>query len=293
MGFFDRLLGRRAASGPAASGTASATAAKPLSLQLLFAEPPDLDQEALTTELRSFDPSMAHARCELDPSAAAQGTPLGLIGWGPHQLRLVGFDVPMPAGPLEACIQGAHYGQELKQRARAHKAHLLLFHAGGDVQPMEQYVALAAVAGVLAAHGALVVLNEAARTSLPAAPLGRDAADDAESALERLRTLPLPVLYMGFIKLEVQGRPGVWMRTHGGDVLGLPELAFHAEGHHQGGATLEQFDTILSYLQRSGAQIAPGHTMEVAPGEILRFRAADPREDFLDSPGPLLVVERT
>lgn len=295
MGIFERFFGRRDANAKAQPPSEQATRdarAVPTSLQLLFAESFALDAEGMTATLRAFHPSMSQGTCELDPALVANGTPLGLFSWAGHAVKLIGFDAPMPAASVEACVEGAHYGQELKARARAHRAHLLLFYAGAAEDQLEQYVALAAVAGVLAGHGALVVLNEAARTSLPAAALGRDEDDDDESALERLQSLPIPLLYAGFLKLEVEGREGIWMRTWGSFTLGLPDLAFHAEGHQQGRDTLEWFGSILSYLHGSGASLAPGHTMDVADGVTLRCRAPAPDEGFLSSEGAMLVVER-
>src|SRR5262245_55188901 len=53
----------------------------PLSLQVLFAQKPRLDPQALTAALRSYHPRMAKGLFEVDPQLAAQGTPLGLAGW--------------------------------------------------------------------------------------------------------------------------------------------------------------------------------------------------------------------
>src|SRR5437868_6140167 len=97
MGLFDRFFGRGGEE-PADTGkpTANPALENPLSLQLLFAERPALDAGALMRTLRAYHPEMAAAACEIDSASGAQGTPLGLIGWEKHVVRLVGFDVPMP-----------------------------------------------------------------------------------------------------------------------------------------------------------------------------------------------------
>ena len=71
----------------------------------------------------------------------------------------------MPAAAVETCVAPSHYPKELKERARSHQAHAILFYAGYEASPFDRYVALAAAAGVLARLGALAVLNEWA--SLP------------------------------------------------------------------------------------------------------------------------------
>jgi len=294
MSIFDRLFRRGTGGEQATAGSDQDTQGErevPVSLQLLFPETLALDPEAITASLRAFDPTMSQATCEVDPALAANGTPLGKIAWGDEVVNLIGFEAPMPAASVEPCVAAAHYRPDLKARARAHRAHVLLYHAGGTEDPLEKYVTLAAVAGVLSEHGALVVLNEAAHTSLPAAVLARDE-DDEESALERLRGLPIPLLYVGFLKLLVAERDGVWMSTRGAHVLDLPDLAFHAEAHEQAMDTFEWFNAILSYLRDTGATLGPGHTMDVSAGVALRFRAPRREEGFLESGRPLLVVER-
>jgi hypothetical protein len=138
----------------------------------------------------------------------------------------------MPATAVETCVAPSHYAKELKKRAQSHRAHILLFYAGYEDSPFDRYVALAAAAGVLGRLGALVVLNESGHTSLPAAVLsGLNSEGDM---MDHLRSLPLLLLYCGFVKLEVEGIRGVWMRTYGAPLLQLPDLAAHATGHEDG-----------------------------------------------------------
>jgi hypothetical protein len=292
MGLVERFFGRGEDAPGDPGPVANPALENPLSLQLLFPEESDvatLDARRLTETLRSVHPDLAEAVFEVDAELAAKGTPLGLAGWGNHVVKLVGFNVPMPPEVIERCVAPAHYGPELKAQARAHKAHALLFYAGYEEDALEQYVALAVVAGALAAHGAIVVLNESAHTSFPARVLAPGELEG--DLLEHLRTLPLPVLYCGFVKYDVEGVKGVWMRTYGTHLLGLPDLAFRASGHDQGEWVFNLFGNILDYLRRSGARFGVGHTMQVGSDTFLRLRAPTEKEYFLDSEGELFVAE--
>src|SRR5690606_36252800 len=142
------------------------------------------DEARLTQAVRAFHKSMARAQCEIEIGPGPQGPPSGFVGGGNHVVMLVTLDRPMPAAAVEPCVAGAHYPQELKERARAHRAHALLNYVGYDPSPFEQYVALACIAGVLGQLGGLVVLNEAARTSLPAPMLYGEG-----SSMDRLQLL--------------------------------------------------------------------------------------------------------
>ena len=260
-----------------------------LSLQVLFPDAFKLDSGQLVGALRSYHRSMSQARCEIDPELIREGKVLGLLGWGKHVIQLVGFDAPYPADALEACVAPSHYPQELKQRARSHRAHVILYYAGWESSAFEQYVALAATAGVLARLGAIVVLNESGHTSFPAAALS--GSDSEGDIMELLRAFPLSILYCGFVKLEVEGIPGVWMRTYGAALLDLPDLAAHAIGHEEGQRYFDIFENIFGYLRESGVRLAAGHTMQIAEEEYLRFRAPSEEEGFLQSDAQLLVVE--
>ena len=74
----------------------------PPSLQLLFAAPLELDADALTLALRDYHSELAQATVELvrmpapPPMPGGVASPpgiLGLIGWGRHVVKVVGFDV--------------------------------------------------------------------------------------------------------------------------------------------------------------------------------------------------------
>jgi hypothetical protein len=258
-------------------------------LQVLLPAAPRLDALELSRALRTFDRSTSDGRCDLGEDLLREGKVFGLAGWGRHVVRFIGFDAPMPDHAVEACIAPAHYGADLKQRAREHRAHVILYYSGYDSTPLEQYMALAVMAAVFGRDNGVAVLNEAGRTSLPMSMLLDIGA--STNSCELLRELPLPYLYCGFVKHEVEGVRGVWMRTYGAPLLGVPDLAAHAAGHHEGQRYFDLFDSVFKYVLESGARLSRGHTMEAGAGEYLRLRAPKLDEGFLERNGDLLVME--
>lgn len=289
MSLFSRFFAQQQEDDRVTQLVANPQIESPLSLQILFDGDPRLKATDVTAALQAYHRSMKNARCEIDPQLAAEGKIVGLAGWGKHVVSMVGFDCPMPTEAVEACVAPSHYPQELKARARAHSAHLLLYYAGYEDSPYEQYVALAAAAGALSQFGGIVILNETAHTSFPAAALS--GAELGGDALELLRHLPLPILYCGFVKYEVEGTSGVWMRTYGAHELGLPDFAAYASGHDEGSRYFEIFENIFGYLRDSGAHLAAGHTMQIGTEEYLRLRERTEDEYFLESDGELFVTE--
>ncbi len=268
----------------------------PPSLQVLIDGQLDLDADALTLALREYDSELATASAELFPSTR-QPEPgeeepppalMGLFGWGRHVVKLIGFNTSMPAEVLEPCVQAAHYEAEIKQLAFSHASHVLLYYAGYEPDPVEQMVALAAIAGCLARFGGVAVLNETGRTSVPAVVL-LPHEEDETPMMTALRSLPFPFLFMGFVKLEIEDEPGVWMRTYGGHVLGLPDLALRTEGHQHGTFAFHAFANMLAYLRESGKAFLPGDTMQVGERSYLRLRERNEAEWYLESDGHMLV----
>lgn len=297
---FDRFFGKGV---PRLGGPAVANprlAADPVGLQCLFDGPLALDAGEVQKALRDYHPEMAAATAEFTavPPTDKPHHPdglhpalLGLLAWDRHVVKLVGFDSPMPRDAVEACVRPAHFHPNYKQLAYEHQSHVMLYYAGYDHDPLEQYVALAACAGALGYFGASFVLNETGRTAIPAAAL-HPHEEDAGDMLGSLRKFPLPFLYCGFVKLEVEGTPGVWMRTYGAHRFGLPDFAYLAPGHEHGSALFEIFGNMLAFLRRTGKHFAPGHSMQLGDDLYFRLRARSPEEWYLESDGTMLVAER-
>jgi hypothetical protein len=290
MNFISRFFGHRLGDSEVKQPLVANTEIKsPLSLVVLFSEKCPTDQVGLTKSLVDFHPSMNKARFELDSSHEDKSTLLGMLGWANHVVRCVGFNHWMPPAIVERCVLSSSWDSTIKQAALLHKAHAILFYAGYEESPHEQYVALATAAAVLHDHGGLMVVNDAAHTACPTGLLCQSGA--TKDKIEFLRQLPIPMLYCGFVKYGVEGAPSVWMRTFGASLLGLPDFIVHADGNHQGEHYFQLFSLLMGEMQLSKVHIAAGHTMQIGEGVYFKFRAPMTSEPFDATESNLLVVE--
>jgi len=212
-----------------------------------------------------------------------------LMGWGKHIVQLVGLRGPVPTEIFEACVVPSHIVPELRDEARLHRGHVLLSYAGFDPDPLERYVALTIASIALARMDGLLLLNHPARTAFPAEALTAD--DPDIDPIEGLRTMPLPLLYLGFVKIEIEGLTGVWMRTFGGHILDVPDLAYYVDSHRRGSEVFDLFSTMLGSMHANKSAFHEGDSIrfdEAGPGFELRLPTAD--EHWLASEGKMLVL---
>jgi hypothetical protein len=265
----------------------------PISLQILLIRPARVDCAHLESSILQLGGPFTSACVDFDSAAAAQGTPYGTIVWPGHEVRVVGLPGAVPTSLLDACVRSGYYADDIKRQAYEHRGHLLLYHTGKGVMPLAAYQALALVAGILGTEAGIVVTNEAARTSMPAHMLSPAAAADAGvSYLELVQQLPPLLLYCGMAKLEIDGEPGVWLRTHGCDRLALPDLAYHVEAHAETSSAFELLSQMVEYLLTSGARLAPGDRVH-AGGCVISVRLPLPQESWFETETPLLVLMRS
>lgn len=295
MDLRDRFFGKGS---PGGLPVANLAWPDPPSFQLLFSDPLEIDAGVLADGLREYHPDLAQASAELIRVPTPVGLPestvgspalMGLVAWGRHVVKVIGFDSPLPASVLDRTVGPSHYDPALKEAAYTHASHVRLFYAGYDPDVLEQHVALAATAAALVQFGAIVTANETARTSVPA-PALLPHEEDRGDMLRAYRSLPLPFLYAGFVKIEVEGEPGIWMRTYGCHVFALPDLAIRAETNHHGTATFNLFANMLAHLREGGQSFEPGDMIQTA-GWQMQLREAKPTEWFLETRGRLLVLE--
>jgi hypothetical protein len=286
--FFRKHKSEETPTDPAEATDSNERQEAPPALGVVFAEPRSYTGASLEASLRSVLPGVTDVKVQAKPDLFDNGTPIARISWGPHQIDLVGFDLPLPAKVLEKCIAAAHYGQDTKAAVRAQKAHALLYYAAENQPPLEQYVALAAVAAAMANHQALAVLNESAMTSLPAGVVHELATKKPDLLL--LRHMPLLMLFCGFVKYFTPEME-MWVRTYNCPRFGLPDLAMWRSSPNKAEETFQMFDALLNYLLSSGKRFAPGHTAQLGEA-ALRFRA--PRDDApfpTHTAGQLLIVK--
>lgn len=288
MNFFSRLLGKRKQLGQVGNKlVANPDIEAPICLSVVFKGKLNINENELKQALSKIDPSIKDIQYE-SPFGQLDEHLYAVIGWDKHVIKLVGLNAPYPTDALEPCVAPAHYDEDIKEQVRHNDSHVLLYYNGYEQDVLEQYLALTRLAASFAQFNALAVINGEAHTSLPIE--GVCELITSEDGIDLLST-SLPTLFCGFVKYQVENVDGVWMRTYGADVFGLPNLAALAKSNDDCEHYFSLFSNVLNYLRESGAQMVAGDTMECGDDKMMRLRAPYDDEYFLKDENNLLVIE--
>ena len=277
MSIISRFFGRKEPAADQPNAEPAALVSNPdqkdgMSLQVAFAGP------LPNRPMRSRAPCRPITRPW--PTRAPNSIQAATIGWawraGASMWSAWSASTPPPEATVEVCVRRRTTPPRSRPRC-AHASHVLLYYTGHDADPLEQYVAVAAVAGALAEAGGVAVMNEHAHTSLPAGVFTRALGDEpgaaalaaADHAVLRLREVR-----GGRHRRRVDADP--WRRP-----LRPADFAALAEGHHQGEFYSNIFNNIMAYLLQSGAEMDAGHTMQIGENAYLKLREPDEPEYFL------------
>ncbi len=261
----------------------------PTSLQMLLTQPLPQDAEALTQAFRAFHPSMQQATCAIEIGDGDKFDWKASIIWGAHRIFCVGENAKLPPQLVEGTLQTLFLSEEQIAQVEAHESYILLFYGGDETRTLEQYVALAAASAIFSKFGAVATLNLTARSAFPSTILFGEGAE--EDIIQLLRTLPLPALYCGFEVLRPEPDGQVWLRTHGAERFGCPNLAVLAGGLEEQEAYFDVFGGILEHCIQSRTELAPGDTLQLGGDVALSIRAPTEVEVERVGQGRVLICE--
>jgi hypothetical protein len=96
-------------------------------------------------------------------------------------------------------------------------------------------------------------------------------------------------LFVGFVRVQVAGVKGIWIRTCGAPLLDMPDLAMHTRDSEEGPRVFLIFKNIFAAMRESGVRFSPGDMVD--DGELQwKFRKPRGKERFLHS-SRMLVLE--
>lgn len=211
-----------------------------------------------------------------------------LIGWGQHVIELTYLTERISQETLAICVEPAAYSQDEKLLAYKHSGYIRLRYVGYEVNALQQYIALTCVAIALDELKATTIINERAHTSLPIAHF----LNIAEiQRLDYIHSLPVLMLFCGFIKYQLPENGCYWLRTYGASRIGLPDFAVQMDPVKEVSFYYNTFLVVYRYISETQIQFNVGDNIHLNEDDTIYLRSATSDEFFLENEGLLLVME--
>lgn len=253
-------------------------------LIFVFDRLPTLEQARLVQRIEAIEPTSPPIRVSIDVNEA--NTLFARVQFNDHRLKLVGFNVPVPAPTVERTIQVSNWQQEQKQSLRNHRAQIICFYEGTNPNPTEQLLALYKMAYGFYPDGLLGVLDEDAWNCMPRSFVNQQVNPEM---LQACRTdIPLGI-WTGFVKFFKPDNQ-VWFCSKGHHRFGVPDFAYLAPISAADQA-FDLFSSLFNYVHRYDAHLKSGDTAQLGT-HYLRFSDVQEYHDYLATPSGTLVVEQ-
>jgi hypothetical protein len=251
-------------------------------LVLLFDALPVIQADVLRREISAISPDSTSADLMVSEATGLYGN----VQLGAHRIKLIGIQAPYP--DLSSLLQPAHLRPDQKQTLADHKTHVICYYEGTSGSGVEQFIALYTLAYGLRKLNMRGLANPQTwmcQTS--------DMLPDmlTPEFLQSFRDSPASsmMLWLGFVKFFKPNNT-IWFATKGSPFFGVPDLAYLGKDLTETDDALDMFANIFTYIFKSGAQVAPGHTVQLGHDVYLRFNQVTEYADYLGE--DTLVIEK-
>ncbi|MBW6465676.1 MAG: DUF4261 domain-containing protein [Brevefilum sp.] len=201
-----------------------------------------------------------------------------------HQLQMAGLAAPLPPGVIDRTVMVSPWGAQIKAAMRQHRAHISLVYAGQNPDPVEQMLALYALAGTFETEDLLGIVNPNAWNAHPPA----DFLSPASLAQFR-QEIPFN-LWVGYVRFYTDDQ-SFWLVTKGHHVFDVPDLAYFIEPGQDPDAVITLFTNLFYYLYEDDVFVTAGDTLEIqGTGQQLQFSQVTEMIDDLMGPSGTLVI---
>jgi hypothetical protein len=263
------------------------SASEKLVLALLYDRLPRLDLPTLFAQLDRWEPLDEQPRLSIEQDLDTGSMLFATLVFGAHTIHIGGLPSPLPQKSVERCIVQSAWNPDWKELAQSHLANILLVYDGTHTDPIEQYLALYKVAGLLVTDGLLAVVNEPAWTSHPAAVL--------EQILDArffpvVRQNPPLVYWTGYIQ-AILGEER-WFLTRGNHLFGMPDFAWPVEEFTDPMEVLNRFHEVFYYFYFEQEDLQAGDVLNIDEENFYTFLALGEPHQALNGMGTTYVLQK-
>jgi hypothetical protein len=262
-------------------------------LELTFAQLPTLPLAQIVPREKLERWYPGHYNLAVEQDRPAGDMYLATVSFGEHAADIAGIANPLPPIVLERCLLPSHWDASFHRQARGMGAHVIISYSGASKDPIEQYMALYAVAAQWVPHGAFALFNEPAWTCHPAHFAQALTQPDMQQVC---RESPPLIFWTGFLKLDAsQSISGdqstaLWFLSRGNHLFGVPDFALQSNYVQDAAIAQELFSEIFQYFYFDNRDIQPGDFLQVEQRGIFEFMDGAELRDIFGGMGSILIV---
>ncbi|MEW9097061.1 MAG: DUF4261 domain-containing protein [Clostridiaceae bacterium] len=291
MGLIDKFLGRKENKNDL-NQNKDENEGKDLNLEngpaliMVFDTLPIIDGKNLSKRIEKIEKLNTEVEVTIEKELNNGETLLSVIEFDDHKIKLVGFNAPLPDDVINYTVDCSYWKPEDKDNIRNHKAHIICYYDGQNLDPSEKYIALYKVIYGFREKGLVGIINEGAWTCQPAYVV-----EDlvGKEMLMASREVPPLMLWTNFIKMPMDY--GTWMFTKGNHIFGVNDFAYLGD-INEAAEINEIFNNIFYYIYENQAIVESGHTLQIEEEVYLKFRDVYRENEYLESPLGTLVIEK-
>lgn len=209
---------------------------------------------------------------------------LGNAAFGGHELHIAGLGIPLPRELVDQTVMISPWQGQIKAAMRQHQTHISLVYGQGNLNPVEQMVALYSLACAFAHEDLLGIVNANAWTAHPTA-------DFLNPLIVSGFRDEIPFnLWFGYVRFFTDEQ-SYWLVTKGHHIFDVPDLAYQVQPGEDPNAVIRLFINVFHYLYEQDVVVTAGDTLEISgSGQQLVFSEVTELEDVLIGPSGTLVI---
>jgi len=258
-------------------------------IALLYAKRPTFSLSERITAIAEFEPTRNKPKVIIEQEWKEQNFLLAEVNYDEHVIEIAGFPSPLPTQAMERTIFASPWSADLKELLQSHLLNIVLKYAGSHTDPIEQYISLYKVAGMMLDDGLLGIVNEPAWTCHPAYVIEQIL---EPQFLSISRQSPPLVYWTGFVRGQLGDE--FWALSKGNYLFDVPDFAFQLDPHSDAFEINQTFHALFDYFYFEKPEVQSGDALQLE--EDLFYLFEDPSPDYAEAfatPGKVYIIRTT
>ena len=258
-------------------------------ISLLYSRRPSFSLTERIGIISEIEPTRNKPKVIIEQDWKENNFLLAEVNYDEHVIEVAGFPSPLPTEVMERTIYASAWSPDLKELLQSHLLNIVLSYAGSHPDPIEQYMALYKVAGIMLDESLLGVINEPSWTCHPAGVI--------EQILDRqflsiCRQSPPLIYWTGFVRGQLGDE--YWALSKGNHLFGVPDFAYSLDYGTNAFEVNQIMHSIFDYIYFEKVSFEAGDAIRLDEDTFFLFEEPDEAHaNVFATPGNVFIIRPT